>query len=63
MNLYDHETAELIGPATPEQQTAAEREPNGVILITEDGDPISAKDATRLPEEGQGRLRTVYVDD
>jgi hypothetical protein len=67
-HLYDAETNDDLGPATDAQivvsDAAAERYDGvGIILIDEDGDPISEQAAERLPE-GQGRptVRRVYVE-
>jgi hypothetical protein len=61
--LHDYDTAEEIGKATPEQIAASAQAINGVFLLDEEGDPISARDATRLPESSRLGIRTVYVDD
>lgn len=58
-DLYDADTATLIGPATPEQHdrsnAAAEVTGTGIILIDEDGDVIDGAAWYR------GELRRVYT--
>ena len=54
-DLFDADTAELIGPATAEQIIASFDTHDGLIAIDEDGDVI-APGAFHT-----GRLRTVYA--
>ena len=58
-DLYDADTAELIGPATPAQIAAslAADEEGGLIHIDADGDVIARRDW--LPEYGP--IRMVYA--
>lgn len=63
--LYDADTAEAIGPATPTQcaasDAAAERDgDSGVFLMDRDGDPVAEHDADQPYTPGP--VRRVYTD-